>query len=181
MLKLLQRFAKDKSGLAALEFALIAPLMVMMFYGAVELSGAVDCNSRVSRVGYTVADLVAQSASVSSTDTANIFACANAILFPYAPANAKMVVSSLTYDATGKVTVAWSDVQNATKRTTAPSDFPATLMLKDSNNKIIPGSVILAEINYTYTAPITYFLGGPVTLKDSFYAKPRRSTAVTHS
>lgn len=181
MLKTLLRFGKAREGLAAVEFALISPVMVAMFYGAVELSGAVDCNSRVARVGYTVADLVAQAASVSTTDTTNIFSCANAILYPYASSNAKIVVTSLTYDTTGKITVAWSDAQNTTKRTSVPSDFPTGLMLKDSSNKIIAGSVILAEISYTYTAPVTYFLGGAVTLKNNFYAKPRRATNVTHS
>lgn len=177
MLKYLARFAAAKDGLAAIEFALIAPIMVAMFYGAVELSSAVDCNSRVSRVGATVADLVAQAASVTSTDTSNIFKCANAILYPYASANAKIVVSSLVDNGKGGATVAWSDAQNTMARTKgATVSVPEGLITSGSG-----GSVILAEITYTYTAPITHFLGGPVTLKDSFYSKPRRSTTVTHS
>ncbi len=181
MLMQLHRFAKARQGLAAIEFALIAPVMIMLFYGAVELGSAVDCNSRVGRVGYTVADLVAQSVFVSTSDTTNVFNAANAILYPYASSNAKIIVSSITYDANGKLTVAWSDPQNTTKRTTAPSDFPSTLMLKDAQGNIIPGSVIYAEIAYSFTAPVTYFLGGPITLTDTFYAKPRRAVAVAHS
>lgn len=181
MLKILQRFARAREGLAAVEFALIAPLMIILFFGSVELSTALDCKSRVGRVGYTVADLVAQSTTVSTTDTTNFFNAANAILYPYASANAKIIVSSITYDSTGKLTVAWSDPQNTTARTTAPSDFPTAVMLKDSNGTIIAGSVIYAEIAYTFTAPVTYFLGGPITLKSSFYAKPRRSTSIAHS
>ncbi len=181
MLKMLHRFAKARDGLAAVEFALIAPLMIMMFFGAVELCSAVDCNSRVSRMGYTVADLVSQSPSVSTADTSNVFNAANAILFPYPSAGAKIVVSSITYDANGKLAVAWSDPRNTAQRTIAPSNFPTALMLKDANGKIIAGSVIYAEISYSFTSPITYFLGGPITLTDNFYAKPRRSTTVAHS
>lgn len=181
MLTKLRRFAKAQEGLAALEFALIAPVMIVMFYGAIELSTAVDCNSRVNRVAYTVADLVAQATTVSKTDTNNIFNCAGAILYPYTSANAKITVSSLTYDSTGKVTVAWSDYLNTSALTTPPANFPTGLMTKDSNGNIIPGSVIYAEITYNYAPPVTYFLGGSITLKNTFYAKPRRSISVAHS
>jgi len=181
MLTRFSLFVKAQEGLAAIEFALIAPVMIMMFYGAVELSTAVDCNSRVDHVAYTVADLVAQATTVSTTDTSNIFNCAGAILYPYTSANAKITVSSLTYDTTGKVTVAWSDPLNTSALTSPPANFPTGLMSKDSSGNIIAGSVIYSEVTYTYSPPVSYFLGGSITLKNSFYAKPRRSTSVAHS
>jgi Flp pilus assembly protein TadG len=180
MLRIAHRFAKARDGIAAVEFALIAPVMILLFFGAADLFSALDCNARVSRVGYTVADLVAQSTSVGSTDTTNFFNAATAILYPYAATNAKIVVSSITYDTKGKLTVAWSDPYNTTKRATAPSTFPTGVMLKDASGNIIPGSVIYAEITYSFSAPVTYFLG-PITLKNSFYTKPRRSTVIAHS
>ena len=177
MLSLLQRFIKARQGLAAVEFALIAPVMLALFFGAVELCTAVDCNSRVSRVGYTVADLVAQSSAVSTADTTNIFNAANAILFPFASANAKIVVSSLVDDGKGGAKVAWSDAQNTAARTKgATVTIPAGLITSGSGD-----SVIFAEITYSFTAPVTYILGGPITLSNSFYTKPRRSTTVAHS
>ncbi|GAA0550164.1 Flp pilus assembly protein TadG [Rhizomicrobium palustre] len=177
MLKLFARFAKNHDGLAALEFALIAPLMIVLFYGAVELSTAIDCKSRVNRVGFTVADLVAQSSAVSSADTTNVFNCANAILYPYASGNAKIIVSSLVDNGKGGATVAWSDAQNTSARSKGTTmTVPAGLITSGSG-----GSVIYGEISYSFTAPITYFLGGPITLTSSFYAKPRRSTTVTHT
>lgn len=178
MLKALHRFAKNRDGLAALEFALIAPVMIAMFYGSIELASAVDCNARVSRVASTTADLVAQSTAVSSTDTSNIFNAAYAILYPYTSVNAKIVVSSLVDNGKGGATVAWSDAtSNATARTKgATMTVPTGLITSGSG-----GSVIYAEITYTYTAPLTYFLGGAVTLHDNFYARPRRSLTVAHS
>lgn len=166
-------FHKDKSGLAAVEFALIAPVMILMFYGSVELSSAVDCSSRVSRVSSTVADLVAQETAISTTDATNIFSAANAILFPYASANAKIVVTSLLSDATGKVTVGWSEAQNTSKRTTPPANIPAGILPASS-------SVIYAEVTYSFTPAVSYFVG-PVNLVRNFYAKPRRSTKVAHT
>lgn len=178
MLKTLRRFSQNRDGLAALEFALISPVMIAMFYGSVELSSAMDCNARVSRVASTTSDLVAQATTVSSTDTANVFNAAYAILYPYASTNAKIVVSSLVDNGHGGATVAWSDATaNATARTKgATMTVPAGLITSGSG-----GSVIYAEITYTYSAPLTYFLGGSVTLHNNFYARPRRSLTVAHS
>ncbi len=160
-----------------MEFALIAPVMIIMFYGAIELSSAVDCNSRVAHVASTTSDLVAQSTTVSSSDITNIFSAANAIMFPYAPAGAEIVVSSLVDNGHGGATVAWSAAQNATPRSTGSTvSVPTGLIVSGSG-----GSVILAEVTYVYTPPITRFLGGAVTLTNSFYSHPRRSLTVTHS
>lgn len=166
-------FANDRRGLAAVEFALIAPVMVIMFFGATELSSAVDCNSRVSRVSSTVADLVAQETTVSSTDTGNDFSAANAILYPYASSNARIIVTSLVADSTGKVTVAWSDAQNTSPRSAPPSNIPTGILPANS-------SVIYAEVTYAFTSAVPYLLGS-VNLTSSFYSKPRRSVKVAHS
>jgi Flp pilus assembly protein TadG len=177
MLKHALRFGRDRKGLAAVEFALIAPVMIVMFFGASELSSAVDCNARVGRVASTVADLVAQSTTVSSSDTANFFAAANTVLYPYASANAKIVVSSLVDNGKGATTVAWSDAQNATPRSVgATVSVPTGLVTSGSG-----GSVIYTEITYTFTPAVAYFLGTSVTLTDHFYSKPRRSLTVKHS
>jgi Flp pilus assembly protein TadG len=177
MLMSARRFASAREGLAAVEFALIAPVMIIMFYGAIELSSAVDCHSRVTRVTATSADLVAQSKSVSTTDVSNIFAAANAILYPYSAAPAQIVVSSLVDDGNGGAKVAWSNAQNATPRTVGSTvTIPSGLIVSGSGS-----SVIFAEITYTYNPPITRFLAGAVTFHDQFYSRPRRSLVVTHT
>jgi Flp pilus assembly protein TadG len=173
MLKRARSYLRDRKGLAAVEFALIAPVMVIMFFGAVELSSALDCNSRVARVSSTVADLVAQSAAVSTADTTNIFSAANAILYPYASSNAKIVVTSLVADSNGTVTVGWSDAQNTSKRTSPPTSIPTGILPAST-------SVIYAEVTYSFTPAVSYLLG-TVSLTGNFYSKPRRSVKVTHS
>jgi len=47
---LLRRWKADDAGLAALEFAFIAPMMGVMFIGAVELSQAIIVDRRVTQI-----------------------------------------------------------------------------------------------------------------------------------
>lgn len=175
MLTNLHRMWRSKDGLAAVEFALLAPVMLLMFFGTVELSAALDCRARVNNVASTAADLVAQETSVSSSDMANVFAALNSIIYPYSTTPARIVISSLTYNTSTTGKVAWSDAQNATARTVGSSVTVPTGLMSSG------GSVILAEITYTYSSPTTQFLTSAITMTNTFYAHPRRSATVTHT
>jgi Flp pilus assembly protein TadG len=175
MLKTFFRMLRTRDGLAAIEFAFVAPVMIVMFFGAIELSAAVDCKTRVTAVASTAADLVAQETTVSPSDMTNVFGALNAIIFPYSSSAAGIVISSIVYKTSTTGTVDWSDAQNTTKRTLGSVvTVPAGLLTSG-------GSVILAEITYAYASPTTQVLTGTVTMTGSFYAHPRRSAKVLHT
>ena len=177
MLKLFTRFFRARDGMAAVEFAFIAPVMILIFFGSLELTMAGDCRSRVNNVASTEADLVAQATTVSSADVTNTFGAVNAILYPYAAAGMQIVVSSLVDDGNGSTKVAWSNAQNATPRTVGSTvAVPTGLIVSGSGN-----SLILAEITYAYTSPTLVFLTGPINMTSAFYSKPRRSVVVAHT
>ncbi len=175
MLKRFLAMFRARDGLAAVEFALLAPVMVLMFFGTVELSAAVDCNTRVTNVASTAADLVAQETTVSSADMANVFAALNAIIYPYSAAGAKIVISSLVDDGHGGATVAWSDAQNTTPLAVGSAVTVPTGLITSG------GSVIYAQVTYSYSSPSMVYLTGPLTMSNSFYARPRRSATVVHT
>jgi Flp pilus assembly protein TadG len=176
MLRIVRQIARSRSGMAAVEFALIAPVMILMFFGTIELCEALNAKARVTRVASTTADLVAQATTVSSTDITNIFGAANSILYPYPATGAQIVVSSIVDDGHGGAKVAWSNAQNTTPRAVGASvTVPAGLIVSGTG-----GSVIFAEITYTYSSPTTQALGASTTMRGSFYARPRRSATVVH-
>ena len=174
MLKTAARFARSRRGMAAVEFALCAPAMILMFFGAIELSDALNCRWRVTRVASTCADLVAQSTAVSTADITNVFNAANSILYPYSTAQAQIVISSAVDDGHGGAKVAWSRAQNAAARVQGSAiTVPAGLIVSGSG-----ASVIFAEIRYTYASVTTQVLPSTITMTGSFYARPRRSLTV---
>src|ERR1700755_2034517 len=74
----------DRSGNAAVEFAVIVPLMLTMFFGTVELSNGVAVDRKVTLVARTLSDLTSQSLDkTSDTELENIFAASSSILSPY--------------------------------------------------------------------------------------------------
>src|SRR5580698_5860695 len=112
MLRTLRRFLKAKDGLAAIEFAFIAPVMGTMLLGTIEISQALECHQKVTMVASSAADLVAQTTTVSTTQMTDIFNASTAIVYPFTLSSTKIVISSVLSDGAGNGTVAWSAAQN---------------------------------------------------------------------
>src|SRR3954462_7349459 len=110
----LRRIAQDKRGVSAVEFALIAPLLVSLYLGCVEISDGVSADRKVTLVASTVANLVAQSTSISSSDMSNILDASSAIIAPYSSGNLKITVSCISIDANKNASVKWSATRNGT-------------------------------------------------------------------
>jgi len=176
MLKRLRRFRKDKKGLAAVEFAMLLPVMLTLFFGVVELSLALTCRANVVNVASVAADLVAQESTMTTADMTNVFNAANAMLYPYDTSAAKITVSSVVYDTNSKSLtvgkIGWSCAKNATARSVG-SNFTLPNGLMTANS-----SVVVAEITYNYTSPTTQFITGTKVMTNTFYTKPRRVASI---
>jgi Flp pilus assembly protein TadG len=189
MLRRCARFLKNKDGLAAIEFAFLAPVLVTFLLGSVEISNALECRQKVTSLASSAADLVAQTSSVSATDMTNIFNAVTAIMYPFT-GTTSIVISSVASDGNGGGTVTWSQAQNGTAlavgTTVALSQqimltCVATPTPTCSNCAKNACSVIMAQISYSYTSPLGKFFVGSVPLTDSFFARPRKSVSVAYT
>lgn len=165
--------AGDERGVSAVEFAMLLPLMLTLYLGAVEVSQAISADRKVTLTARTVADLVSQDQSVSNSNMANYLNAATAVMAPYGSSNLRVVVSSVYVDNSGTAKVQWSDTFNGTKRTKGSTvTLPAALNVPKS-------SLIWAEVQYAYTPVIGYVITGAMTLTDQIYMRPRQSDCVT--
>jgi Flp pilus assembly protein TadG len=181
MLRKLAKFWKSKGGLAAVEFGLIAPVMGTLLVGTVEVCNALQCKQKVTSIASSVADLVAQEKSVTSTDMTNIFAAANQLIYPFSSSNSGIVVSSILSDGNGNGTVGWSKAQNGTPLATGAAVTVPTGLMSSSSCARNACSVILTQVTYAYSSPLGKFFVGSNTMTDYFYARPRKSAIVTYS
>ena len=79
----LARFSDETRGVAAVEFAFIAPIMILLFVGTVELSAGISTDRKLSRVSSAVGDLITQSQSLTQADVLNIMNISSKIMYPY--------------------------------------------------------------------------------------------------
>lgn len=165
----------DAGGMVAVEFALLIPVMLTMYFGTLETTNALTAARRVTNVAQTAGDLTAQVTNVTTADMNDIFAASSAILAPFPTNVVQITISSIVASSSNasNTKVAWSDAYGgATPRSTNSSvTLPTGLTTPGS-------SVIMAEVTYTYTSPIASFITGPITMHEVAYLKPRRSTEV---
>lgn len=170
---LIKRFRRDDRGVSAVEFALIAPVMITFYFGMVETTQALLADRRAGHVASAVGDLVAQSKAVSSADLTDIFAIGNTIMSPYSTTTLKMRVSSVTVNSSGVAKVDWSSGQGMTALAAASTvTLPSGVA---SNGQ----SIIMSEVSYDYDSPIDYFMPNGLTFTRKFYLRPRKSDSVT--
>jgi Flp pilus assembly protein TadG len=188
MLRRPPAFARAAGGAIAVEFALIAPVLLLMFFGSFELARALDCRTRVIDAASTVADLVAQNSDTAITaSTAQTILCAaKGILYPYSTSGTiTLRITSVVcngYDSvnatcpTAKIAIGWSRyTSNTTARTAVPADLPATTFTATGSG------AVMVETTYTYSSPTTQFLASTITMKKTAYSISRNVTAITGS
>jgi Flp pilus assembly protein TadG len=167
-----RRFGRDRRGVSAVEFAFIAPVMIGLYLGCVEVSDGVAADRKVSLVAGALANLTAQvnPATISTADMTNILDASSAIIAPYAAGNLKMTVSCLKIDSTGMAKVQWSATRNGTARASGSvysfSSSNSALAVKNS-------WLILGEVSYAYTPIVGYTISGTLTLSDMMFMSPR--------
>ena len=162
------RFSLNTSGIAAVEFAMIAPLMITTYFGASEVGNILLADRKVTNVAAATTDLVAQAVQINNDDMSDIFNATSAIMAPYNTASVEIIVASVNIDLDGNSTVGWSDAQNASALV---EDSPYAL----PQGTGMPGaSVVVTKVRYTYTSPIGEFLTSGLTVEDTFYQRPRR-------
>ncbi|MEM6616535.1 MAG: TadE/TadG family type IV pilus assembly protein [Pseudomonadota bacterium] len=171
----LSRFNSDSRGTSGIEFAMILPVMVILYVGCVEVSDSVSNNRKVAAVASAVGDLAAQSANLSDGEINDIFDAATAIIAPYSAAPLEMVLTGVAVDNNGNARVAWSEARGRTEYS-ENSTFPLPNRLAQPNT-----FHVVSEVDYKYTPLLQSFIGGPITLSETFYLRPRRSTQISRS
>jgi Flp pilus assembly protein TadG len=170
----------DHGGVAAIEFAIVLPFMLVLYIGGVELGDGLAIQVKVTDTTHIVADLVTQqTTSTTKTMVDTILGASSATMAPYSSppysaANLVVTVSEVSTNASGAATVTWSDSLNGTKRPVGQvMTLPASLVG-------LPNvSLILGEVSYRYTPNLGYNIVGTVTIADSYYLFPRNSASIT--
>jgi Flp pilus assembly protein TadG len=168
-------FWGNRKGVSAVEFALLLPLMLAMYFGSIQITDGISADRQVALVADTVADITAQYQSVTTNDVNNILAAASAVLAPFSAANAQVTLSSVLIDANGNANVDWSVSLHGTQRTgTVTSAIPAALRVANT-------SVIWGEASYAYRPVVGWVLTGTLNLYNQMFMRPRLSNCVHYT
>jgi Flp pilus assembly protein TadG len=168
---------RDQRGVSAIEFAMLLPLMITLYLGAVEISEGVAAHRKVTLTARTVADLASQVRNIAPAEMTDVMDAASAVATGVRDISTKLkvTISEVKIDANGVATIVWSDTRNGTARAVGSTvTLPAALNVPSTY-------LIWSEVSYNYVPTIGYVVTGSLNLSDDIYMRPRLSDMVTRN
>ena len=195
-LRLMRRLGTEIEAVAAVEFTLILPVMLLTYLGAGEIATVLSADRRVVTLARALSDLTAQYTTVADTDVTSILAVSGPVMMPFATTLPKVTLSSVVFNTNPSAgadpiaLVDWTVTQNGgTARACTPALTVVSNSTKATATTIPRGvaiagtTIIVADVTYAYTPMFGSFIltGGSINLKQSTYMLPRAATRITYT
>ncbi|RXF75131.1 TadE/TadG family type IV pilus assembly protein [Hansschlegelia zhihuaiae] len=170
----LRRFRGSQDGLAAIEFALMAPVLATLLLGGYDLTRFIQVRSGVDKVGFSVADVTAQYKALNSSTMAQVFRITGSSLKSYrSGVNGVTILTSVYLDNTTP-RVRWqcystngSQWQSKIGKEGAAANVDKALLADGNDN------LIVSEVFYRYEPLFTQFVTGNIDLHTQSLYRPR--------
>jgi Flp pilus assembly protein TadG len=173
LLRNLRRFGAGRAGLAAVEFALLLPMMVALLLGSVDLINAMDVSRRVQNVAASLADVVSRDTEVSDAEVTGLWSAANLLMYPMTANTMSERITSISVTSPTMATVVWSEAHNGYE----PLSVNSTVALPEG--MMTAGtSVIMTETRYPYSSPLGFLFNGGVNITHTAYRRSREVDSI---
>ena len=166
----------NREGVAAIEFALIAPIMIALYVGLAEISLLVTADRKVSHATSVTGDLATQVEALDTVEIENILQATIAVLdVNFANASYLTVdMTSYEVDSSGNTQqIGYAKLGSGLTTPFDASGINSTLLNQTSG-------LVVTRIVYNYRSPSREFVGTP-TLSETFMLKPRKSSTIPFS
>ncbi|HWK69103.1 MAG TPA: TadE/TadG family type IV pilus assembly protein [Rhizobiaceae bacterium] len=191
-----RNFLHDGSGAAALEFALVAPLLLACYFVTMEVGQAIETSKKVGRVASTVADLITRQQEMTSDELKAIMGIGQAIVTPYGRSAPTIIATGIQID-NGNAQVAWSRklsggsfVQGETVNTA--TQVPEKLRVDGTFLVRVTTTLHYRPVltwsatggsNFTGLGVLDGIFGenGGLAMGDTYYLRPRQSASIACS
>ncbi|MDD2868918.1 TadE/TadG family type IV pilus assembly protein [Neomegalonema sp.] len=178
-LRLLRRFRRSRRGIAALEFALLSPLLVLLLLGSTEVTHLIWASGRLNATTASVGNVLTQERTLTNASFGEIVGSSPTVMAPYGNASLKFQVISAVacYQAGAPTTpiyvVSWSRGWDGAQANSASylgqtGQYPVATRLNSTDLSHLlagmalpPGdSVIIVRGEFTYEPKSGLVMGG---------------------
>lgn len=174
------RVWRDQRGVAAVEFALILPVLLLLYFGTIETASLFTADRRVANVAGTIGDLVSRSKkTLTVADLNDYFQAASAIMQPLPTGPLRQTVSLIAIDSAGVATVVWSRPFNGgiVRANNSVYPLPATEKINEIGRK--EGLLVVAEAIYSYRPLFGIVYPNALSLSHEEFFLPRFPGSIT--
>ena len=170
-----RRFLRDVRGVAAVEFALMAPMLILACFGSFEVFQAAAAYRKLCSTTVELATVTSQYTTMSANDVSNVMNATSQIMTPFATQNLSIVLSEISTNSLNHATVTWSQAYNGGSALTPGASVTLPSSLSQSST-----SYILVQTTYAWSPLVTGTIGS-IQMTDQIYSLPRQSGSISYT
>ncbi|MFO0390017.1 MAG: TadE/TadG family type IV pilus assembly protein [Alphaproteobacteria bacterium] len=175
MTRSLISLGKKQDGVAAIEFALVAPILMLLFLGVVEITRFVIISQKTEKAALTMSDLVAQSKEISTDDLDILIQAAGEVMKPLEfNDTGYVIVSSVSRVGSNAATVNWQYTGGGTWTHSSQIGFQGSAATLPAGFELDPNEgIIIAEVYFSFMPLFTDMILPTNTIYRVGVYKPR--------
>jgi Flp pilus assembly protein TadG len=172
-----------RRGGAALEFVMIAPVLILLCFGVVEFAAIIRIQMGVNQAARAVANLIVQQSDVTTAQLNDYF-IAGRDCYSFNVGTLSISATAVNYSAGSSTgTVAWTASSVSSSYAAAPANVRSLSSgLEAKSGSTIPGgdATIVVQAKVTFTVPVSFGVISPTyTLTSTVFARPRVSFRIS--
>ncbi len=169
--KILSIWMKEEDAVAAVEAALIFPVMMIMFMGVFDVGRAVLANQKAVRASQVVADLITRENIASDNDISEAIEAGRLAFEPLDSSSYGVDVVSIRFDENANSEIVWRETINMAS---LPDALTAVDALRDADE-----GVVMVSVNYEYSPLFSSVVVGNIEMQEVAFSRGRSTPVVT--
>jgi Flp pilus assembly protein TadG len=163
-------FGRDDTAIAAVEAAMVMPMIIMMLVSMVDIGNGILANQKLIAAAQITADLVTRKENPTLAERDDAVLAGKLAMSPYDLSTYAYNVISIEFDVGGTPDILWED--------TSGVPTPDSLV-QDTDDLGGPGEgVVMVRLLYTYKPFFTGFAVGDIDMQEVAYLRGRKSSVV---
>lgn len=175
----LRRFARGRDGVAAIEFAIVFPVLLIIVAGSIDTSEALHASGRSTKVAATLAGFLADQNRWTAADVDELITAGSFMMRPYETGSLKITLSVLKVaaDGTARVTASRAlGTEPLVVGSISPVEVPAKIGDPDVN-------LVLSQVDYSLATPFSalwpgFTVNNRFRLVKHYFARPRQNDTI---
>lgn len=167
---LIRRWKNDEDGMAAVEAAMIFPVMLAMFLGVFDLGNAILANQKTIRASQVIADLIARENIVADADINEAVEAGRLAFEPLDNSSFGVDIISMRFDENADSEIVWRETVNMTG---VADPFSAVEALETADE-----GVVMVSVHYEYEPRFAGFLVSAIDMNEVAFSRGRSTPVV---
>jgi Flp pilus assembly protein TadG len=165
-----RRWKEEKSGTAAVEAALVFPILIFLLLATYDMGNAIVTDQKVIRASQITGDLITRERTVNDAELEETIFAGELALTPQGTDSYGVDIVSIRFDALANPIIVWRETRNMTAN---PDVLTAIESLAEANS-----GVVVTTVQYSFRPLFGDFIFGDIPMQEMAFTRGRKSAVV---